>query len=56
MERAKGALDRHFARLDKSKDSSISRAELLVVHNPAMRPLWDRNGRPLRVRERPEPR
>lgn len=47
---------RHFTRLDKSGDQAISRAELLIVHNPAMRPLWDRNGRPIRQRERREPR
>lgn len=50
---------RHFTRLDTSKDGAISRAELLTVRNPNMRPLWDRNGRPIRVRERgetPDPR
>jgi hypothetical protein len=47
---------RHFTRLDKGKDGAVSRAELLTVHNPAMAPLWDRNGRPLRVRERREGR
>jgi hypothetical protein len=47
---------RQFARLDKSADGIVSRAELLTVRNPALAPLWDRNGRPLRVRERPEPR
>lgn len=47
---------RQFARLDKSADGAISRAELLTVRNPAMAPLWDRNGRPIRARERPEPR
>jgi len=47
---------RQFARLDKSGDGAVSRAELLTVRNPAMAPMWDRNGRPLRVRERPEPR
>jgi hypothetical protein len=41
---------RQFARLDKGKDGAVSRAELLTVRNPAMAPLWDRNGRPLRVR------
>jgi hypothetical protein len=48
---------RHFTRLDIGKDGAVSRAELLTVRNPAMRPLWDRNGRPIRVRpEREEPR
>ena len=47
---------RQFARLDKSGDGAVSRAELLTVRNPAMAPMWDRDGRPLRVRERPEPR
>jgi hypothetical protein len=41
---------RQFTRLDKNKDGAVSRAELLTVHNPAMAPLWDRDGRPLRVR------
>lgn len=45
-----------FARLDKSGDGAVSRAELLTLRNPAMAPLWDRNGRPIRVRDRPEPR
>lgn len=47
---------REFTRLDKSRDGAVSRAELLTVRNPNMRPLWDRNGRPIRVRpERTDP-
>lgn len=50
---------RQFTRLDKSGDGSVSRAELLTVRNPGLQPLWDRNGRPIRVRperEQREPR
>jgi len=42
---------RQFARIDKNGDGAVTRAELLTVRNPAMRPLWDRNGRPIRDRE-----
>jgi hypothetical protein len=41
---------RQFTRLDKNGDGAVSRAELLTVRNPNMRPLWDRNGRPIRDR------
>lgn len=49
---------RQFARLDTSKDGAVSRAELLTVRHPALAPLWDRNGRPIRQRqpERPNER
>lgn len=50
---------RQFTRLDKNVDGAVSRAELLTVRNPALQPLWDRNGRPIRARperERREPR
>jgi hypothetical protein len=50
---------RQFTRLDRSADGAVSRAELLTVRNPGQQPLWDRNGRPIRVRperERREPR
>ncbi len=46
---------RNFLRLDKNADGAVTRAELLTVKNPAMHPLWDRNGRPIRNRERREP-
>lgn len=47
-----GEFRKHFTRLDKNADGAVSHAELLTVRNPALAPVWDRNGRPLRPRER----
>jgi hypothetical protein len=43
---------RHFTRLDKNADGSVSRAELLTLRNPRLAPVLDRDGRPIRQRER----
>ena len=54
-----GELGRQFDRLDADHDSAVTHAELLTVRNPQMRPMWDRNGRPVRQRQqrqRREPR
>jgi hypothetical protein len=42
---------REFDRLDKDRDGAVTHAELLTVRNPRLQPLFDRNGRRLRVRE-----
>jgi len=43
---------RHFTRLDTNADGAIGHAELLTVRNPRLAPVLDRNGRPIRQRER----
>jgi len=43
---------RQFTRLDKNADGAVTRAELLTLRNPRLAPVLDRNGRPIRVRER----
>ncbi len=43
---------REFARLDRNGDGSVSHSELLTLRNPRLAPVLDRNGRPIRVRDR----
>lgn len=45
-----GEFRRQFARLDKSADGAVSRAELLTLRNPQLAPVLDRDGRPIRQR------
>ncbi len=47
---------RQFVRLDKDADGAVSHAELLTIRNPQLRPVFDRQGRPIRNRQRREAR
>jgi hypothetical protein len=47
-----GELGRQFDRLDANRDGSVTHAELLTVRNPRLGPMWDRDGRPIRQRQR----
>jgi Ca2+-binding EF-hand superfamily protein len=45
-------LRRQFARVDANADGAVTHAELLTIRSPRMAPVLDRDGRPLRVRQR----
>jgi hypothetical protein len=47
---------RQFVRLDADRDGAVTHSELLTIRNPRLTPVLDRNGRPIRSRERRERR